>query len=170
MPIPQTGKAGQSNGGQASGPTGPLGSNGVSTGAGAYNPAMQHRFVARVEGTPTEFKDHTCAIAMNFVKKELMMLVEQSLTASTREHIVIQDWIDNPKRIITLEIEDGNGQVVDTIKFRDCVVEDHAIDFNYGNPATSAVHILAISYQKIDLGAGKAQAAFASAMSIVGKP
>src|SRR5271170_5680520 len=116
------------------------GSNGgtVPTGAvgnGIQRPAMQHQFIVRVEGTPVEFTQQSVAFAMNMVQKELMLMVEQSLTSPTREHVVIQDWIDNPKRVITLDIMDANGNVNDTIKFRDCVIHDHAVDFNYANSA-----------------------------------
>ncbi len=147
----------------SSGPSAPT------PGTGIHNPATQHRFVVRVEGTPQQFSMQTCAFAMNFAKQELCMLVEQSLTGQTKEHEVIQDMIDNPGRQITLEILDHAGSVSDTIKFIDCKIEDHSIDFNYASQS-SAVHVLIMSYQKIDLGAGKAQAAYASAMSIIGKP
>ena len=152
---------------------GSSGSNGNighgSVGNGIQTPAMQHKFIVRVEGTPQEFTQQSTAFAMNMVQKELMLMVEQSLTSPTREHIVIQDIINNPKRVITLEIMDGKGNVNDTIKFRDCVIHDHAVDFNYANSAL-VVHIMLLSYSQIDLGAGKAHAAFANAMSIVGKP
>ena len=146
--------------------SGSTGSNKPVTGQSS---AMQHNFIARVEGTPKEFTEHSVAFAMNLAKKELMMLVEQSVTSPIREHVVIQDWIDNPKRVVTLEILDSQANTVDEIKFLDCVILDHAADFNYGNFA-GVVHVLGISYDKIDLGSGKAHQAFASAMSIVGKP
>lgn len=144
---------------------------GVSTGNGnsTSQPATQDRFVVRVEGAPTEFSNQTCAFAMNFVHQELLLLVEQSLNSPTREHVVIQNWIDSPNRVVTFEIVDSNNQIIDTLKFIDTIITDHTVDFNYANQHT-AVHILSLSYAKMDLGAGKAQAAYASAMSIIGKP
>lgn len=137
---------------------------------GIHHPAMQHQFVVRVEGTPQQFTEQSIAFAMNMAKNEILMIVEQSLTATIREHAVIQDIIDNPDRLITLEIMNPNtGAVNDTIKFQDCVIEDHAVDFNYANVG-AVVHILVWSYAQIDLGAGNAASAYASAMSIVGKP
>ena len=132
-------------------------------------PAMQHHFIVRVEGTPQEFTEQSAAFAANFVRKELIMIVEQSVTATTKEHVVIQDWIDHPKRLITLEITDPSGAIVDTIKFRDCTIADHAVEFNYANVAT-VVHVLSMNYDKIELGNNKPQSAFASAMSVIGKP
>lgn len=132
-------------------------------------PALQHRWIARVEGTPKEFTEQTIACAINLVAKELALLVEQSVTSPTREHVVIQDWIDHPKRVVTLEVHNNNGSVVDTIKFNDCVLVDHVVDFNYGNVG-AVVHVLGIKYDNVDLGLGKAQSAYASAMSVVGKP
>lgn len=141
----------------------------VSSGNIAPQPALQHRFIVQVEGTPIEFSHQACAFGINLAHKELMLMVEQSLTVPTREHVVIQDIIDNPKRLITLEIIDGNSNIIDTIKFRECVIQDHAVDFNYAS-TKAVVHMMVLSYQQVDLGAGKAASAYASAMSIVGKP
>lgn len=152
--------------------TGSTGNANSSTGSvgGIQMPAMQHKFIVRVEGTPQQFSEQTIAFAMNMAKNEMLMIVEQSLTATTREHIVIQDIIDNPDRLITLEIVNPNtGQVNDTIKFIDCMIEDHSVDFNYANVG-AVVHILIWSYSQIDLGAGQAASAYASAMSIIGRP
>lgn len=164
--MPQT-KPSVSNG------NGSTGSNGTpvpTVGAGILQPALQHRFIVRVEGTPQDFTAQSTAFAMNFAQKELLLLVEQSIGAiPRREHVVIQDWIDNPKRIVTLDIMDGNNNVVDTIKFQDCIIDQHVVEFNYGLSGI-VVHTLSLTYDKIDLGAGKAQTAYASAMSVIGKP
>lgn len=135
-------------------------------------PALQsapHKFIVRIEGTPQEFTEQTVALAMNFVKKELILVIEQSLTAQIREHIIIQDLIDHPKRLVTLDITDYVGNVIDTIKFHNCEVADHNLEFNYSSVGL-VVHIIAMKYDKIDFGNNKAAAAFASAMSVVGKP
>lgn len=161
---------GSSNNAGSTGAGNPIPGSIGTVGGGIQHPAMQHQFIVRVEGTSQQFTDQTIAFAMNMAKNELLMIVEQSLTATTREHVVIQDIIDNPDRLITLEIMNPNtGLVNDTIQFQDCVIEDHAVDFNYANVGAVA-HILIWSYAQIDLGAGKAAAAYASAMSIVGKP
>jgi hypothetical protein len=165
--MPQT-KPSVSNGSGSVGSS----SNGTSVptvGTGILQPAMQHRFIVRVESTPQEFTAQSISFAMNFAQKELLMMVEQSLGATTREHVVIQDWIDNPKRLVTLDIMDGNNNAIDTIRFRDCIIEQHVVEFNYALSG-AVVHILSLSYDKIDLGAGKAASAFASAMSIIGRP
>lgn len=132
-------------------------------------PAMQHQFVVRVEATPPEFSDQSTAFGMNFAKQELMLMVQQSLTTLTREHVIIQDWIDNPNRVVTLEILDSNGAINDTIKFHDVSIEDHQVDLNHASSGAMA-HIMILSYSAIDLGGGNAAKAFASAMSIIGKP
>lgn len=156
--------------------TGANSSGGVlgQTGIGASSPgmpALQHRFIVRVESTPQTFTERSIAFAMNFAKKECVLAVEQSVTSTTREHAVIQDWIDNPKRQVTLELMDHNQNVVDIIKFKETSVEDHAVDFNHGMSG-AVVHVLILSYQQIDLGSGgnAAASAFANAMSIIGKP
>lgn len=132
-------------------------------------PAMAFQFIVHVEGTPPDFKLQTVAFAMNFAKKELLLVVEQSINAPTREHIVIQEMIDNPKRLITLEIMDPAMTVVDTIKFTDCVVLNHQVDFSYASVAT-VLHDVVLSYDKADLGNGTASSAYSSAMSVIGRP
>lgn len=136
---------------------------------GLGRPAMQHRFIIRVESTPKEFSEQMVACAINMVAKEFALLVEQSVTSPTREHVVIQDWINNPKRLVTLEVCDTSGVVMDTIKFIDSEIIDHNVDFNYANVG-AVVHVIGAKYDKIDLGSGKAQSAYNSAMSVVGRP
>lgn len=137
---------------------------------GIQMPALQHNFIVRVEGTPQDFTNQTVAFAMNLAKKELLMIVEQSLTANTREHVVIQDIIDNPDRVITFDIMNpSTGAPNDTIKFHDCAILDHAVDFNYASSG-SVVHILVWEYDQVEMATNKAQTAFANAMSVVGKP
>jgi hypothetical protein len=163
--------------GTGSNSTGSANSNGSTSGStnaksigGIQMPALQHNFIVRIEGTPQDFSNQSVAFAMNFAKKELLMIVEQSLTANTREHVVIQDMIDNPDRTITFDIMNpSTGAPNDTIKFHDCVIEDHAVDFNYA-ASGAVVHILVWSYDQIELANNKAQTAFASAMSVIGKP
>lgn len=193
MPASQSGKAQSSNGhignsqssggsigGSSSGHPGSVGSTGsaqsgrVNTGIGGSSsipsPALQHRFTIRVEATPKSFNDQCIALAMNMVAKELVMIVEQSLTNTDREHVVIQNLIDSPGRQVTLEITNGNGAVIDTMKFRDCTVINHTVEFNYASSGVVA-HVVNLSYTKVDLvGGGKAHAAFNNAMSIVGRP
>lgn len=132
-------------------------------------PVMQNQFVVRVEGTPPEFSDQSIAFGMNFAKQELMLIVQQSLTASIREHVIIQDWIDSPNRIVTVEILDSNGGINDTIKFLDVSIEDHQVDLNHASSGAIA-HIMILSYSAVDLGAGNVAKAYANAMSIIGKP
>ncbi len=132
-------------------------------------PALQNRFLVTVEATSAEFQSSIVAFGMDFVKKNLLLMVEQTLTAQVREHIVIQDMIDNPKRRITLELLDDQLAIVDTIKFNSCIVIDHQVLLNYAS-TNSILHDVILSYDSMILGNGSGQNAYNAAMSIIGKP
>ncbi len=137
---------------------------------GILYPALQNRFIVRIENTSDEFQQQFVGFAMNLVKKQILVIVEQSLTAQVKEHIVIQDIINDPKkRLVTLEIIDNQTNVVDTIKFHSCAVTDHQIVFDYtsNNPAW---HEVEFSYDSLTFGNGSGQTAYNAAMSIIGKP
>lgn len=155
------GSAGQANGGNI----------GIGIGSTSITqPARQRDFRVHVEATPKTFDNQVIALALNMVSKEIVVFVEQSLTNQDREHVIIQNLIDSPGRVVTLDTIDVNGIIIDTIKFRDCSVIGHTVEYNYANSG-AVVHIVNLSYTKIDLTSNtKSHAAFNSAMSIVGRP
>lgn len=133
-------------------------------------PALQHRFVVSIEATSKEFHQQIIAFGMDFVKKNLLFMVEQSIDAQVKEFVVIQDLIDNPNRQITLELLDDQSNIVDTMKFHGCIVVDHQVLFNYATNNAPVIHDVILSYDRMTLGNGAGQHAYNAAMSVVGKP
>lgn len=142
-----------------------LGSN-VAT--GIAQPVLQRRFGVTVQGTPISFSGQVIATGINLFKKQLLLIVEQSV--SNMEHVTIQNLIDNPGYDIQIELYDDHMNVLETLMFKNCKVTNHqaTLDYTSNQPMWHDVEFEYDTFQASSGAANAVKTAYNSAMSIIG--
>lgn len=132
-------------------------------------PLIQNRFMVEVTTTPATFTGAMVAAALNLVKKEVTLMVEQSVT--NQEHITVQHLIDNPGFDIKVDLLDTQSNIVDTLLYSDCTVIDHLSILDYAGSGPM-MHEIKFEFKTFTASAGGTNLiknAYKSAMSVVGK-